>query len=92
MLLVTDGQFNVNKMLSLHNAYEVKHARVEIFVIVIGNFPRDIEEILNIASPPPQDHVLRIRSYGDFIDVVLLAIKKISPTQYKMLQSFPPSC
>ena len=92
MLLVTDGQFNVNKMLSLHNAYELKHARVEIFVIVIGNFPRDIEEISNIASPPPQDHVLRIRSYSEFKDVVLLAIKKISPIQHKILQIFPPPC
>ncbi|XP_046862042.1 cartilage matrix protein-like [Xenia sp. Carnegie-2017] len=51
VLLVTDGQYNVNKMLSMHNAYELKHARVEIFVIVIGKFPRDIEEIYNIASP-----------------------------------------
>ncbi|XP_046861363.1 collagen alpha-1(XIV) chain-like [Xenia sp. Carnegie-2017] len=79
VFLVTDGQSNIDQGQTVPNARKLKDDGVEVFVIGVGDFSSGIEEIVQIASLPVEDHVLRVKSYGDMIDVVKLVIKKLIP-------------
>ncbi|XP_046862315.1 collagen alpha-1(XIV) chain-like [Xenia sp. Carnegie-2017] len=92
VFLVTDGQSNIDKGQTVPNARRLKDDGVEIFVIGVGDFSSGIEEIVQIASLPVEDHVLRVRNYGNMIDVVKLVIKEINPGQYAIVEKIPPPC
>ena len=92
VFLVTDGQSNINPRQTVPNAKKLKDDGVEIFVIGVGYFSGGIEEIVQVASLPVEDHVLRVRNYEDMIDVVKLVIKEINPGQYAIVEKTPPPC
>ena len=92
VFLVTDGQSNIDQGQTVPNAKKLKDDGVEVFVIGVGDFSSGIEEIVQIASLPVEDHVLRVKSYGDMIDVVKLVIKEINPGQYVIVEKIPPPC
>ena len=92
VFLVTDGRSNTNRHQTVPNAKKLKDDGVEIFVIAVGYFSGGIEEIVQVASLPVEDHVLRVRSYGDMIDVVKLVVQEINPGQYAIVEKIPPPC
>ena len=92
VFLVADGQSNVDKSQTVPNAKKLKDDGVEIFVIGVGYFSGGIEEIVQIASLPVEDHVLRVKDYGDVIGVVKLVIKEINPGQYAIIKKIHPPC
>ncbi|CAB3993071.1 Hypothetical predicted protein [Paramuricea clavata] len=86
VLLLTDGQSNVQKHKTLPNAQKLKDAGVEVFVIAVGGqHIRGIDEMANMATFPPKDFLLRVEKVGDFLEVVNLAIKTVAPGKYKIL-------
>ncbi|KAK3715035.1 hypothetical protein QZH41_002684 [Actinostola sp. cb2023] len=50
LLIVTDGQSNVEKQKTLYNAFRLKNMGIEIFVVAVGKYLRGIAEIVGLAS------------------------------------------
>lgn len=85
MFLVTDGQSNIGKHLTVPNAKALKDDNVEIFVVAVGSYISGIDEMVRVASYPPEEHVFRVQKYENFWDVVKLVVKEVSPGKYKAL-------
>ena len=93
VLLLTDGQSNVEQAKTIPNAQKLKAKGVEVFVVAIGGKQMDgIDEMAHIASYPPADFLFRVAKVGDFLKVVNLAIKEVAPNKYKILDKQVPSC
>ena len=93
VLLVTDGQSNVKRYLTVPNANALKSIGVEIFVVAVGQYIYGIDELVNVASNPPEHHVFRTRSLNKFYDVVKLVLKKVAPAKYQIVAGqYEPPC
>ena len=93
VLLLTDGQSNVEKEKTIPNAEKLKDKGVEVFVIAVGNqHIRGIDEMANMATFPPAKYLLRVEKVGDFLEVVNLAIEQVAPGKYKILKKYVSTC
>ena len=93
VLLLTDGQSNVNPKQTIPNAQKLKDKGVEVFVIAVGGqHISGIDEMANIASFPPAKFLFRVEKVSGFLDVVNLAIKEVAPAQYKILDKYVSTC
>ena len=72
------------------NANALKASGVRIFVIAVGNAIDGIDEIVKVASHPPQDNLLRVANMGGFLDVVKLAVRRVYPGKYQFVNYDPP--
>ena len=70
-LIVTDGQSNVKKEKTLYNAFRLKEAGIEIFVIAVGKYMPGISEIVGLASSTDA-HLYRVKNLKSFFDIVKL--------------------
>ena len=64
-ILITNGQSN-DPSKTILNANLLRARGVEIFVFAVGNYTAGINEIVEIASPDPKDHVFRIADVSGF--------------------------
>ena len=86
MLLVTDGHSNVQPQLTIPSAKALKDIGVQIFVVAVGTYIRGINEMVKVASYPPQHYLFRVKTLGNFSEVIKLVIKRVAPGKYTILQ------
>jgi hypothetical protein len=92
VLLLTDGESNVNKQNTVPNAQKLKDKGVEVFVIAVGGqHMLGIEEMAKVATFPPADFLFRVEKVGHFFEVVQLAIEEVAPGKYKLLKPYVSS-
>lgn len=71
VLLVTDGQSNVQKQKTLFEAFKVKLTGTQIFVIAIGKYLKGISEIVGLGSSTDA-HLYRVADVNGLLRVVRL--------------------
>ncbi|XP_032221860.1 uncharacterized protein LOC5520805 [Nematostella vectensis] len=71
ILIVTDGQSNINMERTLYNAFQLKNMGIEIFVVAVGKYLRGIAEIVGLASSTDA-HLYRVRNLRGLLEVVHL--------------------
>ena len=93
VLLVTDGQSNVQTHLTIPNAQALKNNNVTIFVVAVGSSISGIDELVKVASYPPDQHIFRVKTHSGFLDIVKLVLKKVSPTVWVIASGqYDPPC
>lgn len=61
-----------------------------IYVIAVGNNKiSGIDEMVKVASRPPQDYLFRVIDFSGFVKVIKLAIKQVAPGKYKVINVQP---
>lgn len=71
VLIVTDGQSNVDKEKTLYRALQIKATGTQIFVIAVGRYLRGLSEIVGLASSTDA-HLYRVRDVHGLMRVVRL--------------------
>lgn len=75
--------------MTVPNANALKIKNVEIYVVAVGSYISGIDEMVKVASSPPEDYLFRVNDYEGLGKVVNLAIKKVngkySVVNYKSL-------
>lgn len=77
LLVVTDGQSNIEKQKTLYNAFRLKNMGIEIFVVAIGSYLKGIAEIVGLASSTDA-HLYRVRNMRGLLEIIHL----IPPWQF----------
>ena len=93
MFLVTDGHSNVQRQLTIPKAKALKDSGVEIFVVGVGTYINGIDEMVKVASYPPERFLFRVETHQQFWEVIKLAIKDGATGKYTILQGeYDPPC
>ena len=71
VLIVTDGQSNVDKQKTLYEALQLKNAGIQVFVIAVGKYLKGIAEIMALASSTDA-HLYRVADSQGLLKVVRL--------------------
>ena len=89
VILITDGQSNAQCHLTIPKAQELKKRQVKILVFVVGSYVKGIDEMVKVASDPPENYMFRVKTWGGFYEFTILILQKafkdkwkISPGQY----------
>ena len=85
VFVLTDGKSNVQASLTEPNANALKNIGVDIFVVGVGSYIDGIDEMVRIASYPPENHLFRVESFQGFWEIVKLAVKLVSPGNYDVV-------
>ena len=96
VLLVTDGQSNIKRHLTIDNADKLKNMGVQIFVVAVGSNINGIGEMVKVAGSSyrfmrPEDYLFRVRDYNGFLNVTKMVVKKVSG-KYVPVIPFSASC
>ena len=92
VLLVTDGQSN-SRDRTIRAAQALKGSGVDIYVVAVGNHISGIDEMVKVASSPPDFHLFRVNNVSDFWQVVKLVVKKVNPGEYRVVNGqYDPPC
>ncbi|XP_068686892.1 vitrin-like [Montipora capricornis] len=86
VFLVTDGQSNVQRQLTVPRATALKKLGVQIFVVAVGNQIHGIDEMVRVATSPPEQFLFRVTKLTQFWEIVKLCIKQVAPEKYKVIQ------
>ena len=86
VFLVTDGQSNIKERLTIPKAKALKDSGVQIFVVAVGKYIAGIEEMVKVASSPPQQFLFRVENLQGFLHIVELAIKEVSLEKYATIK------
>ena len=83
VLLVTDGQSNIKRHLTIPNANKLKNMGVAIYVVAVGSNINGIGEMARVAGTndpyrPVQNYLFRVRNYSGFLGVTKMVVKKVS--------------
>ena len=81
VFLVTDGKSDQQDP-TIRSAKALKDSGVQIFVVAVGTYINGIDEMVKVASYPPEEFLFRVRSLGQFSEVMKLVIKKVAPEKY----------
>ena len=90
VLLVTDGQSNVNNRLTIPNANALKNSGVMVYVVAVGNSISGIDEMVKVASHPPEKFLFRVENYEGLWNIVKLIVKEVVPGKYDVVNYDPP--
>jgi hypothetical protein len=71
VLVITDGQSNVKRNLTIPNAQKLKAEGIEVFVIAVGEYLDGMEELSKMASSP-NAHMYRVEDMRGLVLVVKL--------------------
>lgn len=88
LLIVTDGQSNIKKHLTLEKASKLKQSGIEVFVIALGEYLEGIEELSKMASSP-NAHMYRVEDMNGLILVVKLIPHTLSAWSSNILGGDP---
>ena len=95
VLLVTDGRSN-SPHLTISKAKALKGIGIDIYVLAVGGYITGIDEMVKVASSPPENHMFRVQTLGDFWQVVKLSdqiIRQVNPGEYAVLNGqYDPPC
>ena len=92
VFLVTDGQSN-SKEWTITTAKALKDSGVTIFVVGVGTYINGIDEMVKVASYPPQQFLFRVKTLQQFWKVIQLVIKEVEPGKYTILRGqYDPPC
>ena len=92
VLLVTDGQSD-SRDRTIREAQALKGNGVDIYVVAVGSYIYGIDEMVKVASSPPENHMFRVQTLSDFWQVVKLAIRQVNPGEYAVLNGqYDPPC
>ena len=92
VLLVTDGHSN-SRDRTICEAQALKGSGVDIYVVAVGSYIPGIDEMVKVASSPPEFHLFRVNEVSDFWQVVKLAVKKVNPGEYRVVNGqYDPPC
>jgi len=92
VFLVTDGQSN-SPDLTISKAKALKDDGIDIFVVAVGGYIDGIDEMVKVASSPPENRMFRVQTLSDFWQVVKLAIRQVDPGEYTVLNGeYDPPC
>ncbi|KAJ7357407.1 hypothetical protein OS493_024918 [Desmophyllum pertusum] len=69
VLIITDGQSNVDKQNTLYRAFQLKRTGTQIFVIAIGKYLKGMSEIIGLASSTDA-HLYRVADVNGLLRVV----------------------
>ena len=93
VILVTDGQSNVQTHLTIPNAKALKDSGVKIYVVVFGAYIPGIDEMVKVASYPPNQYMFRVKTLGKFHDIIKLILQKVNPQKWKIAAGqYDPPC
>ena len=59
-------------------------------MVAVGDAIDGIDEIVKVASHPPQDYLLRVGNIDGLWDVIKLAVKQVYPVKYQFVNYDPP--
>ena len=86
VFLVTDGHSTRYKHLTEPKAQALKIAGVKIFVVAVGPYISGINEMVKVASYPPEDYLFRVKKLDGFLQIIKLIIQKVSPSKYNIIK------
>ena len=89
VFLVTDGQSD-NRDSTIRSANALKGSGVEIYVVAVGQSISGIDEIVQVASYPPDNFLFRVESLQGFWNIVKLTVKKVYSGKYNIVNYDPP--
>ena len=93
LFLVTDGQSNVQRHLTILKANALKKVGVHIFVVAIGPYVNGIDEMVKVASFPPKHFLFRVKNLQGFWKIIKLIINQVAPGKYKIINGqYDPTC
>ncbi len=70
VFLVTDGISNIDSHLTVPNTNALKTSCVDIYVVAVGSYIYGIDEIVKVASYPPENFLFRIKDYPGKYSIV----------------------
>ena len=92
VLLVTDGQSN-SRDLTISKAKALKDDGIDIYVVAVGSYIYGIDEMVKVASSPPENHMFRVQTLHEFWQVVKLVIRQVNSGEYAVLNGqYDPPC
>ena len=92
VFLVTDGQSNSRDQ-TISKAKALKDDGIDIYVVAVGSYINGIDEMVKVASSPPENRMFRVQTLDEFWQVVKLAIKQVNPGEYAVLNGkIDPPC
>ena len=59
-------------------------------MIAVGNAISGIDEIVKVASNPPEDNLLRVTNMNGFWDLIKLTVMQVNPGKYQFVNYTPP--
>lgn len=71
ILVVTDGQSNINRDQTVTRAFQLKLLGIEVFVIAVGQYLEGIQEMVQMASST-NAHMFRVLNMKNLVEVVKL--------------------
>ena len=86
VFLFTDGQSNKGRPPTVPRALALKKAGVKIFVVAVGSYISGIDEMVKVASHPPEDYLFRVKKLGGFLHIIKLIIQEVSPSKYAIVK------
>ena len=97
VLLITDGQSNVDQHLTKRNADKLKAFGVHIYVFAVGSYIPGIGEMVQVAgsssSSKPDDYLFRVEDFGAFAKFGELLVRKVASTgKYINISPDPSPC
>ena len=76
--------------MTIPNANALKTSGVRIFVVAVGNAISGIDEIVRVASNPPEDNLLRVTNMNGLWDLIRLTVRQVYPGRYQFVDYTPP--
>ena len=79
--------------LTIPKANALKGIGVDIYVVAVGRYISGIDEMVKVASSPPENCVFRVGKNSALWKVVKLVIKQVNPGKYAVLNGqYDPPC
>ena len=60
-------------------------------MIAVGNAIDGIDEIVKVASYPPEDNLLRVANMDGLWDLIKLTVRQVYPGKYQFV-NYVPAC
>ena len=97
VLLITDGQSNVDQHLTKLNADRLKGMGVHIYVFAVGSYITGIGEMAQVAgsssSTEPDGYLFRVSNYGELAKFSELVVRRVASTgKYISISPDPSPC
>ena len=97
VLLITDGQSNVDQHLTKLNADRLKAFGVHIYVFAVGSYISGIGEMVQVAgnssSSERDGYLYRVKDYGALAKFSELVVQKVASTgKYISISPDPSPC
>ncbi|KAL9984359.1 hypothetical protein ACROYT_G006644 [Oculina patagonica] len=86
VLFFTDGDLTLPDV----NANAMKNSGVDIYVVAVGTYINRIDEIVKVASYPPERFLFKVKDLAGFWDIIQLSVKQVSPGKYSIANYDPP--